>query len=55
MRRLVPGITHADAHVERNVHLDRRAHLTTDEILDLVALARRDLQHQLVVHLQQHP
>ena len=42
-------------------HLERRpqrvggGHLAPDQGLELLALPRRDLEHELVVHLEQHP
>ena len=35
--------------------LDGRAHLAADQGLDGLALARRHLEHELVVHLEQDP
>ena len=57
---LVPARAAADAHVERDVQATARErrvgvrHLLADELLDLVALAGRDLEHELVMHLQEH-
>ncbi len=55
VRRLVPGPPDADAHVERHRQVDRVAHPLADERLQRLALAGRHLEHEFVVHLQQHP
>ena len=51
----VPAAAVADRHLERHVERVGAAHLVADQLLDLVAFPRRDLEQQFVVHLQQHP
>ena len=53
MRGVVPVHAQPDGHVERYVERVGRAHLLPDDLLDGVALAGSDLQHQLVMDLQQ--
>ncbi len=55
VRRRIPAPAVADADLERHVERVGVAHLLTDQRLEGVPLARRDLEQQLVVHLQQHP
>src|SRR4051794_25857388 len=53
---VVPSRADSDRDVER--HIAERVgagHLLPHDLLDLLSLARRDLEHQLVVHLQQQP
>ena len=50
---VVPGAADADAHVEGNVERVGATHLTTDEGLQLLTLTLGDLEHELVVDLQQ--
>ncbi len=45
--------THPHADVERHVHLHGRTHLAAHECLQGLALPRRHLEHELVVHLEQ--
>ncbi len=53
VRGLVPGAPEPDGHVQRHVELVGVAHLGAHQLLDLLALAGRDLEHEFVVHLQQ--
>ncbi len=55
VRCVVPGPAHPDIDVERHVHLRRVPHLVSHQRLDVVALTRGDLEHELVVHLEQDP
>src|SRR3954470_2190315 len=57
---LVAGVVPGAAEPDRDVHghLAERVgagHLGAYQLLDRVALPRRDLEHQLVVHLQKQP
>src|SRR5689334_5150337 len=55
VRSISPTVAETDGHVEGDVQLVRRAHLASYELFDCACLARRDLEHELVVHLQQQP
>ena len=52
---VVPAAAGADRHVEGHGELGGPAHLAADDLLERVALPRRDLEDELVVHLEQHP
>ena len=56
-RALVAGGLPVDSlahrYIQRNLQRSGGAHLRADEILDLLRFARRHLEDQLVVHLQQ--
>lgn len=52
---VVPGTADADAHVEGNVERVGATHLATDEGLQRLTLTLGDLEHELVVDLQQQP
>jgi len=47
----VQSVTHR--YIQRNLQCGGGAHLRADEIFDLLRFARRHLEDQLVVHLQQ--
>lgn len=51
----LPVGAHAHRHVQRRAELDGGAHLAAHQLLDLLPLARGDLQHDFVVDLEQHP
>src|SRR4051812_46294960 len=51
----VPGLAVADGDIEGDVQLVGRAHLAADYVLDLLAFAGCDLEHELVVDLQEQP
>ena len=52
MAGVVPGAADADGDVELDGQPVGPAHLGPDQRLDRLPLPRRDLEHQLVVHLQ---
>ncbi len=55
VRGLVPATTGSHRDVERHGELGRGGHLSTHELLEAGGLPRRNLEHELVVNLQQHP
>ena len=55
VRGFVPARAGADRHVERDGQLGGRGHLLAHEGLECLGLPRGHLEHELVVHLQQHP
>ena len=54
MAGILPGAAHADRHVERHREGERPAHALAHHGLDRLALTGSDLEHQLVMHLQEH-
>src|SRR4051795_12448660 len=52
---VVPGAPNANGDVELHVELVGAAHLRAHDLLDLLLLARGDLEDELVVHLEQQP
>lgn len=50
-----PVLAHADAHLERHRERVRGAHPLGDELAQPLLLALGDVEHELVVHLEQHP
>src|SRR4051812_47054534 len=52
VRGLVPGPAVADRDLQRHGQVVGRPHAVAHELLELLALALGDLEHQFVVHLQ---
>lgn len=50
-----PVYAHTDIHHERDIKLRCRRHFPFDECAQRPLLLRRELEDQLVVHLQEHP
>ena len=55
VRGFVPAGPGADRDVQRHGQLRGGSHLLAHQRLQRIPFARTDLQHELVVHLQQHP